>query len=112
MFKLPIQKRIDNGELGGAWTIFNQSLSILGLLNFVQLTMIAYIMVFKPYISLLVFVFLYVFSFSAWIIIYYVYLLPSIIVFSNRQSFTPERNPLNREIQEIRKDLEEIKRRL
>lgn len=110
--KIPIPKqiKIDNGEIGGFWTIFNQSQSLIAPFSFIQLCMLTYVSIFKSYISIPAFVGVIVSFVIAAMLLYYIVLFPSIIIFGNRQSFNAERNPLNREVAALRVQLDNIEK--
>ena len=111
MFKLPKQRVIDNGESGGIITVFTQALWVFNVFNFVMISVIFYQTNIKGLIPIPMWAYfvLIVIITAAWDLFFYLYLYPSIYIFSNKQTFNPERNPMHRELLEMKKDLEEMK---
>ena len=102
------QRRVDTGQIGGILSIFTQSMFIFGIVTFLNTTALVYQSILKYYISLPIFLITILVGLSAWMMIYYVIIMPSMIQFGNRQGYT-HGNPMRDDIEILKKQLKEIK---
>lgn len=106
--KIIRQYKIDNGQIGGFLSIFTQSMFIFSIINFLGISALVYQSIVKSYVSLWIYLIFMGIGYFGWMIIYYSFIMPSMIQFSNRQGYT-HGNPMREDIMSIKNELKEIK---
>lgn len=101
------QIRIDSGQLGGSIQIIMQSMFIVNLFNFAGVFLLIYDKFLKEYVSLLTGVIIICCGAVAWWACYYVFIVPSVIQYSNRQGYK-HGNPVKRDFELINDRLDKI----
>lgn len=109
--KMIRQYRIDDGLIGGFLSIFTQSMFIFGIANFLGISALVYQSILRHYISIYIFFILMAVGYFAWMIIYYSFIMPSMIQFGNRQSYA-HGNPMKDDIMVLKNQLDDIKKEL
>lgn len=111
MKKILNQHKIDTGQLGGLISVFGNSLIILSPFSFIGIVALNYDRYIKHWLDLNTFIVISVISFIFYEWIFFVFVYPSIIQFSNRQICAHE-NPIYNDIKDIKASIEEIKNEL
>lgn len=112
MFKIPEQKKA-SPFWGGIKDILGRAMFYIGIINFILIMVTAYHTSIKDIIHIPFWTFFLVLSVSLFVIMIfeYVVMLPSSVVFSNRQSYKHE-NPMRNDMNKILEKLASMEKRL
>lgn len=105
------QKSIDNGQIGGMISVLINSGFPFTLLSLIGIATLNYDKFLKVYMSFTSFILLAVFALLIWEYIFYVYVFPSFVIFSNRQSCTHS-NPMMDKLNQIENKIEELNKKI
>lgn len=94
------QRRIDNGQIGGAIQMVIQSMFIFNFVTFVNTCALAYTSFLHDYVSLQTAIVLILVGAFGWWITYYAIIYPSILRFANRQSYN-HGSPIKDDLEEL-----------
>ncbi len=101
------QYKIDNGEIGGLIHVFGSSLIVLQPFSFIGILALNYDRFIKNWIDLNTFIVISTICFIVYEWIFFAFVFPSMIRFSNRQGCMHE-NPIYIESQKIKSIVEKI----
>ena len=109
--KIPKQKRIK--YIGGLKLLLARSSFYISILNFLMLASTSYVVVIKKYfyIPFWLFLFCMILIVIGAMVFEWAIMLPSEISFTNWQIYE-HNNPIRRDLESIKHDLEELKKRL
>jgi len=102
------QYKVDTGQLGGLYSVTLQTFVFVTLITFINTFITAYQSFWQYHISLpalLLIVFVIAFV-ALWFV--HAILYPSIVQFANRQAYTLNDSPMQRDILEIKETLKQI----
>lgn len=99
------QYKIDNGQIGGLLSVFQNSLVALAPFSFIGIVALNYDKYLKYWIDLNTFIIISTILFIIYEWLYFVFVFPSIVHFANRQACAHE-NPIYNDLKEIKKTTE------
>jgi len=103
------QFHVDSGQIGGLIQIITQSNFIFNMLNFVGVWTLFYDRFLKVYIPIYYGMIIIISGVIAWWCIYYSIVYPSLIQYTNRQSWK-HRNPIKKEFDDMNERLDKIEK--
>ena len=109
--RLPKQKHIDKGQLGGILQIFTRTSIPLTPINFIGIASLWYDRFLKSYCSIPTGIVIILLGAMVWWVFDYTTLYPSAIQFGNKQGYA-HNSPINADFEEVKNELDEIKKLL
>lgn len=103
------QRNVDNGQIGGAYSVFLGTFALLGFATFVNTSISTYQSFWRWYLSPLQFVSIIAFGLFVGMWFYYAIFTPSQQKYANRQSYMHE-NLLRNDLDNLKKGMEQIKK--
>lgn len=105
--KLPKQKHIDTGQLGGMLQIIIQSMGLLTLFNFIGIASLFYDRFLSSYFPIYIGIALIIAGAGVWWITYYTLIYPSIIQFSQRQAYA-HNSPVKKDFEKLNQKIDKL----
>lgn len=103
------QRNVDNGQIGGAYSVFLGTFALLGFVTFVNTSISAYQSFWYRYASPVQFISIIAFGLFGGMWFYYAIFTPSQQKYANRQSYMHE-NLLRNDLCEVKEGLEQVKK--
>ena len=109
--KLPKQRHIDTGQLGGMLQIIIQSMGLLTLFNFFGIASLFYDRFLSSFFPVYIGLALILLGAGVWWLTYYILVYPSIIQFSQRQAYA-HNSPVKKDFEKLNQKIDKLTEQL